>query len=92
MEKEKIQSSSYPDKMLEYNKWCKKYKVGSRVEKFSTIRFYTEGEYDQRKLIKIIENYGKDKKQSSVWRQIGETLLTLCKGQMQKTRNRISFT
>jgi hypothetical protein len=68
MTKENIQSSSYPDKILTYNKWCKKYKVGSRVQKFNTVRFYTQGEYDQTKLIKIIENYGTEQKQqSSIW-------------------------
>jgi hypothetical protein len=91
MSKEKIQSSTYPEKRMSYTAWCKKYKVGSRVQKYSTKKFYEDGEYDYDKFIKMIQNYGNNKKQPSIWRQISETFLALCKGQMQKARNKISI-
>jgi hypothetical protein len=90
MKQEKIQSSLYPVKQPSYNAWCKKYKVGSRVDKSKLTRFYEDGEYDYNKFIKMIENYGKDRKQSNIWKQISETLFTLCKGQVQKAWNKTS--
>jgi len=89
MNQEKIQSSTYPKKQPSYTAWCKKYKVGSRVEKYNTKKYYEEGEYDYDKFIKMIQNYGNNKKQSSIWRHISETLFTLCKRQMQKAWNKI---
>ena len=90
MTKEKIQSSTYPKKQMSYTAWCKKYKVGSRVEKYNTKKYYEAGEYDYDKFIKMIQNYGTNKKQSSFWRQISETLFTLREGKMQKAWNKIN--
>ena len=69
MNKEKIHNTVYPKKQMSYTAWCKKYKVGSRVQKYSTKNFYKEGEYDHDKFIKIIKSYGNEK-QSPIWRQV----------------------
>jgi hypothetical protein len=91
MTTEKLQSSIYPKKQMSYTTWCKKFKVGSRVQKYDTKKYYEEGEYDYEKFIKMIKNYGNDKKQSSIWGQISETLFTLCKGKVQKAWNKINI-
>ena len=91
MTKEKIQRSLYPVKQPSYNAWCRKYKVGSRVDKSKLTRFYAEGEYDYSKFIKMVKSYGEDRKQPNIWQQIGEAFLTLCKGQVQKAWNKISI-
>ncbi len=31
----KIKSTCMPDRTMDINKWCKEFKVGSRIEKFS---------------------------------------------------------
>ena len=68
MNQEKIQSSTYTEKRMSYTAWCKKFKVGSRVQKYETKKYYEEGEYDYEKFIKMIQNYGTDQKQrSSIW-------------------------
>ena len=90
MKREKIQSSTYPKKQMSYTAWCKKYKVGSRVQKYQTVKYYEDGEYDYDKFIKMIQNYG-NTKQPSFWGQISETLFTLCKRQVQKTWNKINL-
>jgi len=90
MQKEKIQSTIYPTKQISYNQWCKKFKVGSRVEKRSSNNFYEDGEYDYNKFIKMIKNYG-IKKQSNIWKQTSKTFLLLFKRQMQKAWNKINF-
>jgi hypothetical protein len=89
---EKIQSSLYPEKRISYNQWCKKFKVGSRVQKNELKKYYAEGEYDYNKFIKMIKNYGKENTQQNIWRQISETFFTLCKGQVQKAWNKINLT
>jgi hypothetical protein len=91
MKQENIQSSTYPKKQMSYTAWCKKYKVGSRVQKYQMKKYYEEGEYDYDKFIKMIQNYGTNKKQSPIWRQISEAFFALCKRQVQKTRNKISI-
>jgi hypothetical protein len=90
MTKEKIQRSLYPVKQPSYNAWCKKFKVGSRINKFEHKKFYAEGEYDYDKFIKMIKNYGEDRKQSNIWKQISEAFFALCKGQVQKAWNKTS--
>ena len=91
MKQEKIQRSLYPAKTMSYNAWCKKFKVGSRVDKSKLTKFYGEGEYDYNKFIKMVKNYGEDRKQSNIWRQTSEAFLTLCKGQMQKAWDKINI-
>jgi hypothetical protein len=87
----KIQKSSYPTKQISYNQWCKKFKVGSRIDKSKLTSFYADGEYDHNKFIKMINNYGQNKQRQNILQQISEALLTLCKGQVQKARNKISI-
>lgn len=87
----KTKSVCYPERMIPYNAWCKKFKVGSRVEKSASKKIYEPGEYDYDKFIKMIQNYGNNKKQSSIFREISETFFTLCKRQVQKTWNKISI-
>ena len=78
MNQEKIQSSIYPEKQMPYTVWCKKFKVGSRVQKYTTKNFYKDGEYDYEKFIKMIQNYGADKKQrSSMWSESLDRLRNL---------------
>jgi hypothetical protein len=78
MNQEKIQSSIYPEKQMSYTTWCKKFKVGSRVQKYNTKKYYEEGEYDYEKFIKMIKNYGTDQKQrSSMWSESLDRLRSL---------------
>lgn len=90
MNKEKISKSLYPVKQMSYNLWCKKFKVGSRVDKSKLTSFYAEGEYDYDKFIKMINSYGESKTEQNIWKQISEAFLALCKRQMQKAWNRTS--
>lgn len=87
----KTQSVCYPERMIPYNAWCKKFKVGSRIEKGTSKKIYQPGEYDYDKFIKMIKSYDKNKKQSDIWKQASEAFLALCKGKMQKAWNKISI-
>jgi hypothetical protein len=44
-----------PNRPLSYNAWCKKFKIGSRIQKYDNAKKYVEGEYDIMKLKKMIE-------------------------------------
>lgn len=56
--KERIRKTVTVEDPLSYTEWCKKYKVGSRVEKKKAgADLYQMGEYDFDKLTKIIK-YG----------------------------------
>lgn len=44
-----------PNRPLSFNAWCRKFKIGSRIQKYDTVKKYTEGEYDVLKLKKIID-------------------------------------
>jgi predicted RecB family nuclease len=78
MTTEKLQSSIYPKKQMSYTAWCKKFKVGSRVQKYNTKKYYEEGEYNYEKFIKMIKNYGTNQKQrSSIWSESLDRLRSL---------------
>ena len=53
----RIEKTTLVDKPLTYTQWCKKYKVGSRIEKNPLpIDMYKSGEYDFDKLVSMIKN------------------------------------
>ena len=55
-----IKSTCVPEKTVDINKWCKEFKVGSRVEKFSASDIVNDmnQQYDFRKLFIKTEDLG----------------------------------
>lgn len=56
----KIKSTCVPDRTMDINKWCKEFKVGSRIEKFSQsdISHEMNQQYDFKKLFTRTEDLG----------------------------------
>jgi hypothetical protein len=52
----RIAKTTKVEKPLSYSDWCKRYKVGSRIERKQTdIDMYKRGEYDFEKLVMMIK-------------------------------------
>ena len=56
----KIKSTCVPDRTMDINKWCKEFKVGSRVEKFNIddVAHTMNQQYDFNKLFTRTEDFG----------------------------------
>jgi len=56
----KIKSTCVPDRTMDINKWCKEFKVGSRVEKFyiDEVAHTMNKQYDFNKLFTRTEDLG----------------------------------
>ena len=74
MEKVKVMSSHYPEKVIDYNEWANMFKVGSRIKDVyrPTQRVeYITGQYDTRLLHKMVS----PKKDASILNQLLNVLI-----------------
>ena len=61
MQQIKISKTYEVENPMTFDKWCKKYKVGSRIlKKQLDIDMYTRREYDFSKLVAMIKNQDKN--------------------------------